>query len=84
MDADWIPLAGDIITPLTARPFYDGRGRRMDLQPGMLLIVLYSEEPNHGTESHNLDVYHPDFGKSPIIIDRGNYTIVNRPTKEST
>ena len=55
----------------------------MDLQPGMLLTVLYSEKPTHGTSSHNLDVYHPDFGKHPLIVDRGYWNIVNRPNKET-
>ena len=82
MGNDWVPVAGDIITPITPRPFYVGR-RRMDLQPGMLLTVLYSEEPTHGTKSHNLDVYHPDFGKHPIIVDRNAWNIVNRPNKEN-
>lgn len=83
MGNDWIPVAGDIITPLSTWPFYVGR-RRMDLQPGMLLTVLYSENPAHGTKSHNLDVYHPDFGKALIIIDRNDgWNIVNRQTKEN-
>ena len=83
MNMDWIPISGDIITPTIPRPFYVGR-RRIDLQPGMVLLVLYSEEPTHGTNSHNLDVYHPDFGKHPIIVDRNYWKIVNRPTKENT
>lgn len=82
MSTDWIPAAGDIITPITPRHLLVGR-RRMDLQPGMLLTVLYSEEPTHGTKSHNLDVYHPDFGKAPIIVDFSYWTIVNRQTKEN-
>ena len=82
MGNDWIPVAGDIITPLSIRPFYVGR-RRMELQSGMLLTVLYSEEATHGTNSHNLDVYHPDFGKHPIVVDRNNWKIVNRPAKEN-
>ena len=82
MSTDWIPAAGDIITPITSRPFYVAR-RRMDIQPGTLLTVIYSEEPTHGTNSHNLDVYHPDFGKHPIIIDRNSWKIVNRTAKET-
>jgi len=83
MGSDWIPVAGDIITPIFPHPFYADL-RRRDLQPGMLLTVIYSEDPTHGTNSHNLDVYHPDFGKHPIIIDRNSWKIINRPTKEST
>ena len=81
MGNDWMPVAGDIITPIHPLVFV-GR-RRMDLQPGMLLTVLYSEEPIHGTKSHKLDFYHPDFGKRSIIVDFSYWTIVNRPNKET-
>ena len=85
MSTDWIPVAGDIITPVISRPLFVGppAPRRIEIQPGMLLTVLYSEEPTHGTNSHNLDVYHPDFGKHPIIVDRNAWNIVNRPNKEN-
>lgn len=83
MSTDWIPAAGDIITPITPLPFYVG-GRLMDLQPGMLLTVLYSEEPAFAEVlSLHLDVYHPDLGKRSIIVNFSYWTIVNRQTKEN-
>jgi len=82
MSTEWIPVAGDIITPVLHRPLFVGH-RRIELPPGMLFIVLYSEEPTHGRNSHNLDIYHPDFGKRPIIVDRSYWKIVNRQTKET-
>ena len=79
---DWIPQAGDLIAPLTDRPFYVGMKRR-DLKAGTLLTVVYSENPSHGTNSHNVDVYHADFGVKPVVIDKGRWQIITTTnTKE--
>ena len=83
------PITGDIIVSDFNSPFFDSelrgllRGNRKDIPAGTPLTVVYSEEPTHGTNSHNLDVYHPDFGKHPIVVDRNNWKIVNRPAKEN-
>ena len=82
MNTDWIPISGDLITPLTDRPFYVNM-RRRDLKAGTLLTVVYSENPTHGTNSHNVDVYHADFGVKPIVIYNGRWKIITTTnTKE--
>ena len=81
MDIRWIPTEGDLIAPLTDRPFYVGR-QRADLKAGTLLTVVYSENPSHGTNSHNVDVYHADFGVKPVVISKGHWQIISTPNRK--
>jgi len=77
------PVAGDIIVSDFDHPFYvsDLRGllrNRKDIPAGTPLTVTYSEDPRHGTDSHNVDFYHPDWGKRSLVIDIKKWRILGK------
>jgi len=78
------PVAGDIIVSDFNSPFFDSdlrgllRGNRKDIPAGTPLTVVYSEDPRHGTNSHNVDFYHPDWGKRSLVIDIKKWRILGK------
>ena len=79
------PVAGDIIVSDFNSPFFESelhglflRGRRKDIPAGTPLTVVYSEDPRHGTNSHNVDFYHPDWGKRSLVIDIKKWRILGK------
>lgn len=78
------PIAGDIIVSDFNSPFFDSelrgllRGNRKDIPAGTPLTVVYSEDPRHGTDSHNVDFYHPDWGKRSLVIDIKKWRILGK------
>jgi len=72
------PIAGDIIVSDADTIHFIGMGKRKDIPAGTLLAVLYSEDPRHGTTCHNVDIYHPDWGKRSIVLDRDKWRILGK------
>ena len=75
---DWVPVAGDLISPLSVATHYTSRGAKRDLMPDEVFVVTYSESTDHRTESHNVSVFHADLGLFPLIIRQGMWSILNR------
>jgi hypothetical protein len=75
---DWVPCAGELISPAFPCTHYTSSGKKRNLLPGEMFVVVYSESSDHGTDSHNISVFHPDIGVSPIIVRKGYWNILNR------
>ena len=75
---DWVPCAGELISPKFPCTHYTGGGKKRTLLPGEAFVVMYSENPDHGTDSHNVNIFHPDIGISPVIVRKGCWNILNR------
>jgi hypothetical protein len=72
------PVAGDIIVSDADTIHFIGMGKRKDIPAGTPLTVVYSEDPRHGTNSHNVDFYHPDWGKRSLVIDIKKWRILGK------